>query len=87
MLLKRGRPDLVLYQAAADPLKDDPYSPLELSQADLLERDQRVLEFARRNSLPLAWVLAGGYAQDITKVVEVHLNTFRAAAGVLSGSG
>jgi len=81
-LLKSGKPDLLLYQAGADPLKEDPYSPLALSHADLLERDRRVFEFARQHALPVAWVLAGGYARDITKVVEAHLNTFRAAAMV-----
>ena len=78
-LLKSGKPDLLLYQAGADPLKDDPYSPLTLSHADLLERDRLVFEFARQHALPVAWVLAGGYARDIAKVVEAHLNTFRAA--------
>lgn len=81
-LLKPSPPDLLLYQAGADPLQDDPYSPLALSHADLLERDRRVFEFARRNTIPIAWVLAGGYTRDITKVIEVHLNTFRAAAMV-----
>ena len=81
-LLKRGKPDLLLYQAGADPLQADPYSPLALSHGDLLERDHRVFEFARQRALPVAWVLAGGYAQDITKVVEAHLNTFRAATMV-----
>lgn len=78
-LLKRGKPDLLLYQAGADPLQEDPYSPLALSHADLLERDRRVFEFVRQHTLPVAWVLAGGYARDITKIVEAHLNTFRAA--------
>lgn len=77
--LKPSKPDLLFYQAGADPLRDDPYSPLELTHADLLERDRRVFEFARRHSIPVAWVLAGGYTPDINKVVEVHLNTFRAA--------
>jgi len=79
-LLQRGKPDLLLYQAGADPLQEDPYSPLALSHADLLERDRRVFQFASQHALPVAWVLAGGYARDITKVVEAHLNTFRAAA-------
>ncbi|HEU0008714.1 MAG TPA: histone deacetylase [Verrucomicrobiae bacterium] len=83
-LLKRGKPDLLLYQAGADPLKADPYSPLALSHADLLERDRRVFEFAWQHALPVAWVLAGGYARDITKVVEAHLNTFRAATMIFA---
>jgi acetoin utilization deacetylase AcuC-like enzyme len=73
-----GRPDLLIYQAGADPYFEDPYSPLKLDQADLLARDRRVFEFARDEKLPIAWVLAGGYTEDVTKVVQVHVNTFRA---------
>lgn len=84
-LLKSGKPDLLLYQAGADPLRDDPYSPLALTHADLLERDRRVFAFARAHSLPIAWTLAGGYTRDVAKVVEVHLHTFRAAQDVFGG--
>ena len=76
------RPEILLYQAGADPLRDDPYSPLDLDHADLMERDRLVFEFAKRHSLPVAWVLAGGYTEDISKVVEVHLNTLRAVVEV-----
>ena len=76
-LLEPGKPDILLYQAGADPLKDDPYSPLSLTHEDLRERDRVVFEFARSHSLPIAWVLAGGYTQDTSKVVEVHVNTAR----------
>jgi len=74
-LLANGRPDILLYQAGADPLRDDPYSPLNLSHGDLMERDRLVFEFAKANGLPVAWVLAGGYSKDIRKVVDVHVNT------------
>ena len=74
-LIADGRPDILLYQAGADPLRDDPYSPLDLSHEDLMERDRRVFEFAKSNKLPVAWVLAGGYSKDIRKVVQVHVNT------------
>ncbi len=57
-LVAGGKPDILLYQAGADPLKYDPYSPLDLSHADLAARDRRVFEFARRHALPVAWVLA-----------------------------
>jgi acetoin utilization deacetylase AcuC-like enzyme len=78
-ILAAGRPDLVLYQAGADPYKEDPYSPLDLDQGDLQERDRAVFAWARREGLPLAWVLAGGYTPDVSKVVAVHLRTFDAA--------
>ena len=82
LLLEQGRPDLLLYQAGADPYREDPYSPLELDHDDLQERDRRVFAFAKAQRLPIAWVLAGGYTADTTKVVQVHLNTFTAALEV-----
>ena len=81
-LLAWGRPDLLLYQAGADPYHEDPYSPLALDHEDLLARDRRAFEFARREGIPIAWVLAGGYTKDTSKVVRVHLNTFEAALAV-----
>jgi len=78
--ISRARPDIVLYQAGADPYREDPYSPLDVGLEDLAERDARVFAVARAAGIPIAWVLAGGYTKDITKVVEVHANTFAAAA-------
>ena len=82
LLLRPTPPDLLLYQAGADPLRDDPYSPLNLGAADLETRDRLVFEFARRHSIPVAWTLAGGYTRPVEKVVQVHLGTFRAALSV-----
>jgi acetoin utilization deacetylase AcuC-like enzyme len=78
-ILAHARPDLVLYQAGADPYREDPYSPLELGLGDLRERDRVVFAWAQREGLPLAWVLAGGYTPDVSRVVDVHLGTFAAA--------
>jgi acetoin utilization deacetylase AcuC-like enzyme len=81
-ILAWGRPDLVLYQAGADPFKEDPYSPLDLDAGDLRERDRCVFDWAKSHELPLAWVLAGGYTRDVSKIVAIHLGTFDAAADV-----
>lgn len=75
-LLNQGKPDLLLYQAGADPLFMDPYSPLNLTHDDLLERDRIVFQFARDHQIPIAWVLAGGYTHDIREVIAAHVNTF-----------
>jgi len=77
-LVENGEPDLLLYQAGADPLRDDPYSPLELTHEDLKMRDRMVFEFAKSKKIPIAWVLAGGYCPEIEKVVQAHLNTAQA---------
>jgi acetoin utilization deacetylase AcuC-like enzyme len=71
-------PELILYQAGADPYYEDPFSPLSLNFDDLLARDREVFSFAKANRIPIAWVLAGGYTEDVSKVVRVHINTFRA---------
>ncbi|MEQ1854504.1 MAG: histone deacetylase [Chthoniobacteraceae bacterium] len=72
------KPDLLLYQAGADPYREDPYSPLALDHDDLRARDRRVFEFARCERIPIVWVLAGGYTRDISKIVRVHTGTFAA---------
>lgn len=72
------QPDLLLYQAGADPYHEDPYSLLALNHDDLFVRDCQVLSFAKTNGIPIAWVLAGGYTEDVSKVVRVHVNTFQA---------
>ena len=77
-LIAARRPDLLLYQAGADPYFEDPYSPLALDHDDLRARDRFVFEFAKAHQIPIAWVLAGGYTEDVMKVVRVHLNTFEA---------
>lgn len=85
-LTAESPPDLLLVQAGADPLSDDPYSPLDLDHQDLFLRDKRVFEFAKSNGIPAAWVLAGGYAPDLTKVVDVHVNTAMACLEIYNFS-
>jgi acetoin utilization deacetylase AcuC-like enzyme len=84
MLEAWGKPDLILYQAGADPFREDPYSPLALGHDDLLERDRRAFAYAKAHGIPIAWVLAGGYTRDVSKVVRVHTNTFAAAREVFA---
>ena len=78
-LLSQEWPELLIYQAGADPLASDPYSPLALTHDDLLERDRTVFRWAKENGIPVAWVLAGGYTADVAEVVRAHVNTFHAA--------
>ena len=80
--IDRAKPDFLWFQAGADPYKEDPYSPLDLDHDDLMARDTYVFETAYRLGLPCGWVLAGGYTKDTSKVVQVHVNTFRAAHAV-----
>jgi hypothetical protein len=38
-----------------------------------------VFRAALERRVPIAWVLAGGYTPDVSRVVDVHLGTFAAA--------
>lgn len=76
------RPDLVIYLAGADPYEKDQLGGLSLTKAGLKERDKIVIENARRLGIPVAVVLAGGYAAEIKDTVDIHLNTVRIAQRV-----
>jgi acetoin utilization deacetylase AcuC-like enzyme len=68
-------PDLVFYLAGADPFRADRLGGLALSHEGLRERDREVFSATRRAGVPVAVVLAGGYATDVNDTVTVHVNT------------
>jgi acetoin utilization deacetylase AcuC-like enzyme len=71
--------DLLLYQAGADPHRDDPLGGF-LSTEELAERDRLVFEGFAALGIPVAWNLAGGYQEPLSRVLEIHANTLRACA-------
>lgn len=73
--------DVMLYQAGADPHIDDPLGGW-LTTAQLRERDRLVFESAKRYGVPIAWNLAGGYQEPLSKVLEIHDNTMLECAAV-----
>jgi acetoin utilization deacetylase AcuC-like enzyme len=75
-------PDLVFYLAGADPFEKDQLGGLRLTKEGLRQRDLIVLTEARRLRIPVAVVLAGGYAVEMGDTVAVHLNTIRIAKKV-----
>ena len=75
--------DVVLYQAGADPHIDDPLGGF-LTTAELAERDRRVFQCLHDCALPVAWNLAGGYQQPLTKVIAIHKNTYRACKTIFA---
>ncbi|MCS7082264.1 MAG: histone deacetylase [Bacteroidetes bacterium] len=77
--LERFRPDLVLYQAGVDSLREDRLGRLALSLEGLAKRDELVLSWARRLKVPIALTLGGGYAEPMERTVEAHLQTYRIA--------
>jgi len=70
-------PDLVFYLAGADPYENDILGGLAVTMAGLLERDRSVLTAYADARVPVAVVLAGGYAHDTADTVEIHCRTAR----------
>lgn len=73
-----SRPELVVYLAGADPYEGDRLGGLALTKAGLAARDRLVLDAARRARVPIATVLAGGYAAHVEDTVDVHTATIEA---------
>ncbi len=73
--LDGARPDLAIYLAGADPYENDRYGRLALTTEDLAQRDRIVFERCRRDGLPVATVMSGGYATDVDEIVHIHFTT------------
>ncbi len=70
-------PGLVLYQAGADPFRDDQLGGLALSLAGLEARDRAVLEGCAERGIPVAATLGGGYARRLEDTLRIHEQTCR----------
>lgn len=85
-LMDEFQPDVILYQSGADCHVDDPFGGM-LTEEQMYERDLRMFKISQLLGIPIAWNLAGGYQIDpatgnIDKVLNLHLNTFKACAAV-----
>ena len=77
-IIEDWEPDLVIYQAGADPHINDPLGTLGMTTEQMAYRDARVFEFLLGNRTPVLFVLAGGYQEPIEELlVPLHANTFK----------
>jgi acetoin utilization deacetylase AcuC-like enzyme len=82
LALEGIHPDLILYQAGADPFVQDQLGGLAVTIAGLKARDRLVYETARDQQIPIAVTLGGGYAVDVNDTIRIHCNTVVAAKEV-----
>jgi acetoin utilization deacetylase AcuC-like enzyme len=76
-------PNLIFYLAGADPYQEDQLGGLSLTMDGLIQRDLIVFKTAVSQNVPVAVVLAGGYAVDTNDTVTIHCNTVKAAREAL----
>lgn len=79
------RPDIVLYQAGVDPLKEDRLGRMALTHEGLMARDHLVLSQAQARGVPVSIAIGGGYADPIEASVAAYANTWAVARSVFSG--
>ncbi len=79
---ERSRPDIVAYLAGVDVAAGDRFGRLALSQAGIGARDRLVHEACRARGVPVAIVLAGGYASTAEITADLHAEVHRAARAV-----
>lgn len=74
-IFEEFRPEFVLYQAGADPYREDRLGFLDLSFSGLARRDRMVYSYCQRHRVPVVVTMGGGYAPRIEDIVRIHANT------------
>ncbi len=76
-LIKKFKPELIVYEAGADPYENDQLGSFKLTKQGLMKRDEYIISLARENKIPIAICLGGGYAYKVEDTVEIHVNTMK----------
>ena len=84
-ILSDFKPDLIVYVAGADPYIKDLIGNLAISIEGLKDRDRFIFDTAKNFGVPIACVLAGGYAQDYNDTVQIHYNTIMTGLSCIHG--
>lgn len=85
VIIKEFSPGFIMYVAGADPYKEDQLGSLKLTKDGLKKRDEFIFEQARAASIPVAVVLAGGYAFHESDTVDIHFNTIKSGIEIFYG--
>ncbi|XP_054819935.1 histone deacetylase 2-like isoform X2 [Prosopis cineraria] len=65
----RFDPELIVYNAGTDILKGDPLGRLKISPEGIVQRDEKVFQFAREKNIPIVMLTSGGYMKSSARVV------------------
>lgn len=81
-LFTKVAPDFIFFLAGVDVLETDRLGRLGMSIRGCKERDQMVLEYCHKRSIPVQCSMGGGYSKDIKLIIEAHANTYRVAQNI-----
>jgi acetoin utilization deacetylase AcuC-like enzyme len=77
--LERSQPRLAIYLAGADPYAHDRLGRLALSKSGLAKRDAFVFDTLVQHGVAVAVTMAGGYAERVEDIVDIHFATITLA--------
>ena len=80
---KKIIPDIVLFDAGVDVFVDDKLGNLKLSLEGIKKRDYLVLSHFRKQEIPIATVIGGGYSKDDKELASRHSIIFETALNLL----
>ncbi|KJH71454.1 histone deacetylase family protein [Aliterella atlantica] len=81
-VLRQVNPDLVLYDAGVDTHAGDRLGKLAMTDSGIFRREMQVLSTCMAARYPVACVIGGGYADDLSSLVYRHSLLHRAASEV-----
>ncbi len=70
------QPDLIFYQAGADPLATDRLGHLALTREGLRMRNRLVFDYAAQCQAPLVITMGGGYGEPLETSIDAHADLF-----------
>ena len=83
-IIAEFQPEAMIFLAGADPYEGDRLGRLKLTKAGLQAPDCFVMTTARDAAIPITVTMAGGYAHDVTDIVDIHFSTVRTAFEVFA---
>jgi len=81
-LIDEVQPDLIFYLSGVDIIESDKLGRLSVSREGCKIRDRFVFQQCKKNGIPVAVSMGGGYSPKISDIVEAHANTFREALDI-----
>lgn len=81
-LIESVQPDFAFYLSGVDILETDKFGKLKVSLAECRLRDEFVFATLKKNNIPVAVAMGGGYSPDVRTIVDAHCNTFKLASAM-----
>jgi acetoin utilization deacetylase AcuC-like enzyme len=78
-LVDEIQPEFIFYLSGVDIIESDKLGRLSVSKQGCKERDRYSLDLFKKNNIPVAISMGGGYSHKLADIVDCHANTFRVA--------